>query len=136
MDAALSIITKLGILYNKVDKESQRDLLRHIIKRVVIDVEGKIIEVELRTPFTYLRSLLGGDESSPSNNGSRGIAEKVVGNQAKTSAMAGSVQAHAFAPGGIRTHDTQFRKPLLWPLSYEGNNPNYSLAKISCGWQA
>lgn len=136
LDAALSVITKLGILYNKVDKENQRDLLRHIIKRVIINVEGKIIEVELRTPFTYLRSLLGGDESSPSNNGSRGIAENVVGNQAKTSAMAGSVQPHGFAPGGIRTHDTQFRKPLLWPLSYEGNSSNYSLAKISCGWQA
>ena len=23
-------------------------------------------------------------------------------------------------PGGTRTHDTRFRKPLLYPLSYRG----------------
>ena len=27
------------------------------------------------------------------------------------------------APGRIRTCDTRFRKPLLYPLSYEGDGP-------------
>ncbi len=28
------------------------------------------------------------------------------------------------APGRIRTCDTRFRKPVLYPLSYEGNDQN------------
>ena len=28
------------------------------------------------------------------------------------------------APGRIRTCDTRFRKPLLYPLSYEGRRPD------------
>ena len=29
-------------------------------------------------------------------------------------------QSYCGAPGATRTHDTRFRKPLLYPLSYGG----------------
>jgi hypothetical protein len=33
------------------------------------------------------------------------------------------------APGRNRTSDTRFRKPLLYPLSYEGRGPRAGLAR-------
>ena len=35
------------------------------------------------------------------------------------------------APGASRTHDTRFRKPLLYPLSYRGKG-SLILAVIAC----
>ena len=32
------------------------------------------------------------------------------------------------APGRIRTYDTRFRKPMLYPLSYEGLRCTFTLA--------
>ena len=36
-------------------------------------------------------------------------------------------------PGVTRTRDTRFRKPLLYPLSYRGLEPNYSLIILISG---
>ena len=36
--------------------------------------------------------------------------------------------AEGGTPGLIRTADTRFRKPVLYPLSYRGNNISFSLS--------
>lgn len=55
LDAALTIIAKVGILYSKLERSDQKDLLRQMVERVVVNPEGKIIRLELLPPFSYLR---------------------------------------------------------------------------------
>ena len=55
LDVALTIIAKVGILYNKLERSDQKDLLRQMIERVVVNSEGMIIQLELLPPFSHLR---------------------------------------------------------------------------------
>jgi hypothetical protein len=55
LDAALTIIAKVGILYSKLERGDQKDLLRQMVERVVVNPEGTIIRLELLPPFSYLR---------------------------------------------------------------------------------
>jgi DNA invertase Pin-like site-specific DNA recombinase len=55
LDAALTVIAKVGILYNKLERSDQKDLLRQMIERVVVNPEGMITRLELMPPFSYLR---------------------------------------------------------------------------------
>jgi DNA invertase Pin-like site-specific DNA recombinase len=55
LDAALTIIAKVGILYSKLERSDQKDLLRQMIERVVVNPEGMIVRLELLPPFSYLR---------------------------------------------------------------------------------
>jgi len=55
LDMALTIIAKVGILYTKLDHSDQKELLRQMIERVVVNPEGMIIRLELLPPFSYLR---------------------------------------------------------------------------------
>jgi hypothetical protein len=99
LDDALHIISKIGVLFRRLGAGSQKDLLREIVERVVIDSSGKVIRVELLPPFTYLHQLSdcvdGGEDSS---NGSR---------KTKTSISAGSCSTKLSlgGPEGIRTPD-------------------------------
>lgn len=57
LDDALTLITKLGILYEMISRSDQKELLRNVIKRVVVNSEGEIARVDLRPPFAYLRDI-------------------------------------------------------------------------------
>ena len=65
LDDALSLIAKAGILFDKLDAQGQRQLLQHMVKRVVINPEGRVLRIELRTPFSYLRSLARSNDDCP-----------------------------------------------------------------------
>lgn len=70
-DDGLHLITKIGVLFGKLDASSQSELLRELVERVVVDPSGKVIRMELRPPFSYLHHLsnrIGGQISS--SNGS------------------------------------------------------------------
>lgn len=56
LDTALKIIAKVGVVYNSLERSDQKELLRHMVERVVIDLVGKI-RLELRAPFAYLRDI-------------------------------------------------------------------------------
>ena len=56
LDIALKIIAHVGIVYNTFDRSDQKELLHHMVERVIIDSEGTI-RLELRTPFAYLRDI-------------------------------------------------------------------------------
>jgi DNA invertase Pin-like site-specific DNA recombinase len=56
LDAALQIIAKIGVLYNGLERGDQKELLRHVLERVVVKTEGTI-HLELRAPFAYLKEL-------------------------------------------------------------------------------
>jgi DNA invertase Pin-like site-specific DNA recombinase len=111
LDAALTIIAKVGILYSKLERSDQKDLLRHMIERVVVDPEGMIIRLELLPPFSYLRHVTQRVQKS----GGRAVRGKT-----KTSAKAGQCSDYVLlgVPAGIRTPDPLFRRQVLYPLSY------------------
>ena len=106
LDAALHIISRIGVLYQQLDRKSQKKLLREMIERIVVDVEGTIIRIDLLPPFAYLHDLSCRTQA----------AAESEANQTKTSpVMAGSCSAllPLGVPGGIRTHGLLFRRQAL-----------------------
>ena len=57
LQAAVNLLANLGILYDRLAKQERKLLLKQMVKKIVINLEGMIIRVELHTPFTYLRNL-------------------------------------------------------------------------------
>ena len=47
----------MGILYNNLERSDQRELLRQMVERVVVNRDGKIIRLELLPPIAYLREV-------------------------------------------------------------------------------
>jgi hypothetical protein len=56
LDVALEMISRVGVVHNALERSDQKELLRHVVSRVVIDNEG-IISLELRAPFAYLQNI-------------------------------------------------------------------------------
>ena len=56
LDAALKIIAQVGIVYNRLERSDQKELLRYMVERVIVDLAGKI-RLELRAPFAYLQDI-------------------------------------------------------------------------------
>lgn len=111
LDAAITVIAKVGVLYGKLERSDQRKLLREMVDRVIVSPEGKILRMELLPPFAYLKEVIdrvregGGVEA-----------------QTKTSLSAGQCSSFPSSGtlGGSRTHNLSLRSALLYPLSYEG----------------
>jgi hypothetical protein len=56
LNVALKIIAKVGLLYNSLERSYQKELLRLMVEKVVVDPEGKV-RLELRPPLpTYKKS--------------------------------------------------------------------------------
>jgi DNA invertase Pin-like site-specific DNA recombinase len=105
LDAALRIISRIGVLYQQLDRKQQKKLLREIIERIVVNAEGAIIRIDLLSPFAYLHDL-----SRRTQQAAEDEAEKT-----KTSVDAGSCSTPVplGVPGGIRTHGLLFRRQAL-----------------------
>lgn len=56
LDVALEIISQIGIVYNRLERSDQKELLRYIVERVIVDPAEKI-RLELRAPFAYLQDI-------------------------------------------------------------------------------
>jgi hypothetical protein len=56
LELALQIIAQIGTLYNGLQRKDQKELLRQVVHRVVVNDAGTV-SLELRTPFAYLRNL-------------------------------------------------------------------------------
>ena len=70
---------KVGILYNRLERSSQKKLLHEMVDRVVVCPEGTIQRMELLPPFAYLKEVT--DRVRNSGDGIEG--------KTKTSAQAG-----------------------------------------------
>ena len=53
----VSVRKKIAVLFKRLDASSQKDLLREIVERVVVDPGGKVLRIELVPPFSYLHGL-------------------------------------------------------------------------------
>ncbi|MBK8139450.1 MAG: hypothetical protein IPK52_27165 [Chloroflexi bacterium] len=58
LDAAITVIAKVGVLYGKLERSNQRKLLREMVDRVVVTPEGAILRMELLPPFAYLKDVI------------------------------------------------------------------------------
>jgi DNA invertase Pin-like site-specific DNA recombinase len=65
LDAALAIIAEIADRYVLHTPERQRDILKQMVSRVVINPEGRIIRIELLPPFNYLDGLHHSGEHDP-----------------------------------------------------------------------
>jgi hypothetical protein len=57
LDEALTIISKLGILYETLSRSDQKELLNNVFERVVVNLKGEIERVDLLPPFAYLHDI-------------------------------------------------------------------------------
>jgi hypothetical protein len=107
LDAALRIIAKVGIIYSKLERSDQRDLLRQMIERVIVDPEDTQIRLELLPPFSYLRQV--------TERVKKQGEDVVYSEKTKTSSLAGQCSDYVplGVPGGIRTPDPLLRRQML-----------------------
>jgi hypothetical protein len=107
LDEALTIIAKLGILYETLSGGDQKELLRNVVERVVVNTEGEIERVDLLPPFAYLREVCqrvsGGEETSEN------LARIETGDVAATC----SSKVLECDPGRTRTFNRLLKRQLL-----------------------
>jgi hypothetical protein len=58
LDSALVLLGNLSTLYQRMDAKQKNNILRIIVKRIIINREGEIISHELHSPFSYLTTLV------------------------------------------------------------------------------
>lgn len=54
LDDASSVLSQLPAVYDKLRSDEQREVLRAVIAKIVVDKEGKILQVALQPPFALL----------------------------------------------------------------------------------
>lgn len=111
LDEALNIIAKLGILYETLPRLDQKELLRNVVERVVLNPEGKIIRVDWLPPFAYLQ------EVSEKVSSGRSSSENLAENQ--TSDIAAGCSSGVLDCGQYktRTYNPSHVKGVLCQLS-------------------
>jgi DNA invertase Pin-like site-specific DNA recombinase len=78
LDAALKIIAQVGIVYNRLERSEQKELLRYMVERVIVDPAGQI-RLELCAPFAYLQDITEQVRSGAKAT-SKGKKAKTAGN--------------------------------------------------------
>ena len=114
LDAALTIVSKVGILYGNLSVRLQREVLREMISKVVVDREGTILRMELLSPFAYLKRLkertTGGDNIT-SASGNKNSSHMTAAPKCSDCAASGG-------PEETRTPDLYSAIVALSQLSY------------------
>jgi len=59
LELALALMTKMADLYSRLDKKQKGTLLQILLKKIIVNGDGKIIDHKLNSPFVYLHSLAG-----------------------------------------------------------------------------
>ena len=49
---------KIGVLYEKLGRKHKKELLRQVVKQVVVNPAGEFMQLELLPPFAYLNDLV------------------------------------------------------------------------------
>lgn len=89
LDAALQVIAEIQARYMQQDVPTQRAILRHVVGKVVIDEQGRIIRLELQPPFTYLRALAGENGRPRRKREKRSSGQRSRPKKTKSSTKAG-----------------------------------------------
>lgn len=110
LDAALNVISRIGVLYNKLGCSQQKKLLHEMVYRVVVCPKGIIRRMELLPPFAYLQEVI--DRVKGSGDG----GETKISPKADPCSTSLSLST----PDRNRTCNLSLRSASLCPLSYGG----------------
>ena len=81
LDIALILMTKLSSLFDRLSENDRLTLLQILVKRIIVDRQGEIIDYELNSPFAYLRQIADGLQFQ--NSESHGSGQVRLGAQEK-----------------------------------------------------
>ena len=59
LEVALVLLSRAFDLFGRLNQNNQSIFLRILAKRIIVDLEGKIVDYELNSPFVYLKTLAG-----------------------------------------------------------------------------
>ncbi|MBE2270743.1 MAG: recombinase family protein, partial [Anaerolinea sp.] len=76
LDQALTLISKVGVLFGAMERSTQKALLRDMVERVIVDRQGDVIQLVLLPPFSYLRQLTQHVRSSTRDAGKTKTSKK------------------------------------------------------------
>jgi hypothetical protein len=57
LEAAIALLSSAPILFTRLTRRKQAQLLKMIFAKVIVDADGNILDVQLNAPFAYLASL-------------------------------------------------------------------------------
>jgi hypothetical protein len=57
LNTPLILMTRLGLLFECLREKERSTLLQILVKRFIVDLQGKIIDCELNLPFAFLSDL-------------------------------------------------------------------------------
>jgi DNA invertase Pin-like site-specific DNA recombinase len=57
LEVALALMTNISKLFERLEEKNKINLLQIIVKKIIINSDGEIIDQELHSPFSYLYSL-------------------------------------------------------------------------------
>jgi len=78
LDVALALMVKLADLFERLKKEQKANLLQILIKRIIVDADGEIINIELNSPFMYLRNLVYGIYSQKQSSDQISVGVQII----------------------------------------------------------
>jgi hypothetical protein len=67
LDIALILMAKLSVLFSRLSKKEQANLLQILAKRIIVNPDGEIIDHTLNSPFMYIFSIAAGFRELDSN---------------------------------------------------------------------
>ena len=58
LDVAITLLTKISVLFDRLKEKERTAILQVLIKQVIVNIAGEIIQIELHSPFSYLFTLV------------------------------------------------------------------------------
>ena len=83
LEVALVLLSRAFDLFGRLNQNNQSIFLRILAKRIIVDLEGKIVDYELNSPFVYLKTLADafgapGEEGCGSDHVQQRLLEKAL----------------------------------------------------------
>lgn len=116
LDVALKIIAQVGIVYNRLERSDQKELLRYMVERVIVDPAGQI-RLELCAPFAYLQ-----DITDQVRSGAKAISK---GKKAKTARGSSGLGSGSSSDNFLSCGKDRIRtcEPALRPVNRLAGGP-------------
>lgn len=112
LDDALKLIAKAGILFEGLSPKGQQELLRLMVEKVVIRMNGQIVRVELRPPFAYLTRLIADITNTTVSKGNARTSRNGK-NAVASASTGGSIYDQISSRSRTRTYNPSVNSRLL-----------------------
>jgi hypothetical protein len=99
LDTALTILTQIGERYRQQNPNRQRQILQHMVWKVVVNEEGCVLRLDFKPPFAYLHKWV----NSKQDGDSSGLAKQNHQNTANSGGNRCSLYDSFGSPNGVRT---------------------------------